>query len=195
MQTAQLGHAKSRGARQFLKREINKSEEIYGKFQNLKLNKFSPLSNWYCLAILELAELPDFSGDGHWIARRLGIEVKEAETAFQQLKSAGLLAQESTGKWQKKINSSVADIRADDIRKFHRQHLVNAAKAIEEQDFERRHASGLTMAIDPAKLPQAQELIKEFRSRMSALLESGTKKSVYHLAIQLFQLDTGVFRE
>jgi len=45
------------------------------------------------------------------------------------------------------------------------------------------------MAIDTDKLPEAIQLISEFRARMSNLLESGEKKNVYHLAIQLFQLD------
>lgn len=87
------------------------------------------------------------------------------------------------------MNCSLPDTKSADIRKFHKQHLVNAAIALEEQDFSKRNLSGLTMAIDSKKLPEALELIREFRSRMSSLLESGEKDSVYHLGIQLFQLD------
>ncbi len=44
------------------------------------------------------------------------------------------------------------------------------------------------MAVDSEKIPEAKILIKEFRQKMSALLESGKKDEVYQLAVQLYPL-------
>lgn len=192
LQTSQLSLAKTKRAQRFLKSEILKSEALYRQFERLKLTQFSSVSNWYCMAILEMTEIPEFKIDPKWIAHRLGIQIQEADEAVVKLKSAGLLEQDHTGRWLKKINGSVKDTPSSaEIRKFHRQQLINAAQAIEEQEPQNRHCSGVTMAIDTKKLPEALELIREFRSRMSSLLESGDKEKVYHLAIQLFQLDHG----
>lgn len=45
-----------------------------------------------------------------------------------------------------------------------------------------------TMAIDPAQLPAAKELISKFLKEMSALLETGHKQKVYQLEVSLFDL-------
>ncbi|MGZ5280577.1 MAG: DUF4423 domain-containing protein, partial [Pseudobdellovibrionaceae bacterium] len=189
LQTAQLGTVKSKRAKLFLKKEIKKTESLYGQFKNLKLTQFSSVSNWYHLAILELTAIQGFSDEPSWIAKRLGIHQKEAELAIHALKEKKLIVQNESGEWKKNINSSVQDAPSSDIRKFHRQHLSHAAEAIEQQEFQRRHFSGVTMAINTDQLPEAIELVREFRSRMNSLLEAGTKKNVYHLAIQLYQLD------
>ena len=47
------------------------------------------------------------------------------------------------------------------------------------------------MAIDPENLGEAKNMIKSFRKRLSKKLESGNKKEVYKLAIQLFPLSRG----
>ncbi len=188
-QTAQLGNVKSGRAKKFLKSELRKTEMFYGQFQKLKPRQFFPISDWYYVALMELTEIPGFCDEPTWVAKRLGIEVKQAEIALSQLKDAKLMQKNDQGLWVKSKNSTVQDTPSAEIRKFHRQHLANAAEAIEKQEFSKRHFSGVTMAIDTDKLPEAVELIREFRSRMNALLESGNKKNVYHLAIQLFQLD------
>lgn len=190
LQTSQLGLAKSKRAQKFLKLEISNSEALYGKFERLKVTQFSSVSNWYCMAILEMTELPSFKADPKLIAQQLGIQTQEADVAFEKLKAADFIAQNPDGRWVKKINASVKDTPSiAEIRKFHRQHLVNAAQALEEQAPENRNISGITMAINSKRIPEALELIREFRSRMSSLLETGEKDKVYHLAIQLFQLD------
>lgn len=189
LQTAQLGYAKTKHAKTFLQQEISKSAESYAQFETIKLSRFSPISNWYHMAIIELPELDSFQNCPKWISTQLGIDESLAKDALIRLKQDQLIIQNEQGRWIKNINFSLADVKSADVRKFHKQHLTNAAVALENQEFKKRHFSGITMAIDSHKLPEAIELIKEFRSRMSLLLESGTKDSVYHLAIQLFQLD------
>ncbi len=190
LHTSQLGFVKSKKAKQFLRSEIRNSSTIYAQFDRMKLTSFSPVSDWYYLAIMELSARLDFSDDPNWIATQLAIPIENAKLAIEKLKSSGLIELGPDDRWQKTMNSTVRDTpTSEDIRKFHRQHLQNAVIAIENQTTSERHLSGVTMAINKKKLPQAIELIAEFRSRMTALLETDKKNAVYHLAIQLFQLD------
>ena len=45
-----------------------------------------------------------------------------------------------------------------------------------------------TMAIDISKLPLAKKMIREFQDKLCAYLETGVKKDVYKLCIQIFPL-------
>ncbi|MGZ3743672.1 MAG: TIGR02147 family protein [Pseudobdellovibrionaceae bacterium] len=189
LQMSQLSAAKSKSAARFIKNEIHHTQALYNTFTRIKPLNFTPISDWYFFAIMELTDLPGFKNDAGWISQRLGISIATATEAISLLKEHGYIAQDSDGRWVKRYNLGVKDTPSSALRKFHRQHLRNAELAIEEQAYERRHASGITMAIDAKQLPAAINLITEFRARMSALLETGTKDSVYHLAVQLFQLD------
>lgn len=189
LQTAQLDSATSKHARRFIKSEIKKTELQYGIFRNLKIQHFSPISNWYYFAIIEMTELAGFSDDPSWIANELQLDVQTATSALQYLKHYKYIYKNSKGRWIKNSNNAVKDVPSSEIRKFHRQHLMNAERAIENQSFDKRHFSGITLAIDSKNIPKAINLITEFRSKMSVLMETETKNSLYHLAVQFFQLD------
>ena len=68
--------------------------------------------------------------------------------------------------------------------------LELARESIESQTTEERVLNSCAMAIDPAKLDQAKELIIEFRTRMAKLMEAtaGQGKEVYELSVQFFRL-------
>ena len=189
LQLAQLSNAKTASARRFIRQEIKKTRSFYSAFTRMKSSQFSLISDWYYFAIVELTDLKDFSDSPQWVANRLGISQSIATHALALLKKHGYIIESEDGKWIKKFNSGIKDTPSAELRKFHKQHLQNAYQAIEEQSFEQRRASGITMAINKERLVEAYELINEFRARMSALLETGEKNAVYHLAIQLFQLD------
>ena len=50
----------------------------------------SCITDWYQLAILELAYLDDFQDNPHWIAKKLGIDLKVAQDALDRLQSIEL---------------------------------------------------------------------------------------------------------
>jgi hypothetical protein len=64
-----------------------------------------------------------------------------------------------------------------------------AEAAIEKQTTAERDFSGCTIAIDPAKLPQARELIRNFQKELMELVKDGEKTAVYQMSMQLFRLD------
>jgi len=183
--------ARSQENKNLIRQDIDRIQKTYANFERLKADKFAVISDWYHFAILELMEVENFSSNPTWIAKKLQITVTEVTLALDRMIAMKMIEIKADGSLKKLKNNSVKDIPSEAIRKFHIQHLTNAAKAIEKVPFDERHSSGLTMAVDPSKIAEAEQLIKVFRSKMSNLLESGKKKRVYHLAIQLFPLDQG----
>jgi uncharacterized protein (TIGR02147 family) len=66
--------------------------------------------------------------------------------------------------------------------------LVLAGNALDEQSFEERDFSNITIAVDPSKLEAAKKKILEFRKEMAQLLEGAEAKELYQMSIQLFKL-------
>jgi Mn-dependent DtxR family transcriptional regulator len=159
-------------------------------FLQLQADQFHVISDWWHFAILSLAETRDFDGRPDAIAARLGISVTEAQQATTRLIRLNLLKAESDGKLsvtgiQLRTATDVAD---RSVRKGHHQSFELAAQSLDQDPVDIRDFSGITMAIDPALLPQAKEMIKNFRRSLCEFLEKSDKREVYQLSIQLFPL-------
>jgi len=74
------------------------------------------------------------------------------------------------------------------LRKHQRQSLEKALHSLENDPIEARSMTSMTMAIDPARLPEAKRLIEDFTQKLSQFLENGQSTSVYQLGIALFPL-------
>lgn len=152
----------------------------------LAQDTFQAIADWENIALLSLVETEGFRSDPRWIGRRLGISAVEARDALERLVRLGLLAHKGA-----KIVKTSAELRTTNelssaaLRKSHRQTLTQAVDALESVPLEERDITSITMAIDPDKLPLAKELIRDFRYRLAALLETGKKKEVYNLNVQL----------
>lgn len=72
----------------------------------------------------------------------------------------------------------------------HKENLKLAEKHL-ITNFDLSDYSSMTMAIDCELLPEAKELILNFRRQLMRFLESGKKTEVYKLNIQLFPLTLG----
>lgn len=160
------------------------------EFRQLNMDYFHVVSDWYYFAILSLAETKDFRDDPDWIARRLAITGAQARTALERLERMEMLARGGDGILrptgvQYATSSDIADLS---IRKQHRQNLELAHRSLDRDPVDGRDFSSMSMAIDPALIPEAKNRIKEFRRELCAFLESGEKKEVYRICIQLFPL-------
>ncbi len=152
---------------------------------------FSVLADWYHFAILSLADTKDFKTDPKWIAKRLNISVFQAKDSLEKLKNLGLI--ELKGTKLRKTNKNVStttDMESHALRISHRQSIEQALLALNEVPLELRDITGITMAIDLKRLPLAKKIIKEFRLKMSDLLEKGDQSEVYNLNIQLYPVST-----
>jgi uncharacterized protein (TIGR02147 family) len=173
-----------------LKNLLYQEIQAEDSFFNLDLERFRLVSDWIHFAIMELTRVRGFDSDSKWIAKRLGVSKPEVEDAVERLLAIGLLFKNGD-KLQIAKNVSIADVPSEAIRQFHKTHLNKAVLAMDEQKYDLRHFSGITTAINPKKIPEAEKMIKAFRRKLMRHLETGEKTAVYQVAFQFFQLDKG----
>jgi uncharacterized protein (TIGR02147 family) len=154
------------------------------------MDQYHLISDWYSFAILALAETEGFRDSPAWVAKLLKIKIPEAAKALQRLERLDLMTRDKTGHLvttgeQLATSTDTANLY---LRKSHHQNLELARQSLDLDPVERRDFSSMTMAIDPQKLPQAKAMVQDFRRKLCAFLESGKKKEVYKICIQLFPL-------
>jgi transcriptional regulator with XRE-family HTH domain len=163
-------------------------------FTELDTDQIALLSEWYHFAIMSLAETRGFKSDLSWIASRLGITKMEAEAAVTRLERLNLLIRNPKGNLRVSGRQFATSdrVRNMGVRRTNRQFIDLARAVLDRLDdgdlFEQSDFSGMTMAIDPKRIVEANRRIRIFRRRLCAFLEGGDKKEVYRLAIQLFPL-------
>ena len=173
-----------------LLKEARRTSSDQSKFQSVSMNHFRMLSDWYHFSILELTRIKMPVFNAATIALKLGISETAAGLAIERLKNLKLLQATPAGFKKTVANYTTGNIPSVAIRNFHRQMLKKAIFSIEAQDPIDRDISGITMAIDPAMLPKAKQMIAEFRRELMTALESSeSPTAIYHFSSQLFRLD------
>ena len=178
-----------------LKGKYRKKEPVQeDSFQDLEMDHFSLIWSWQYLAILTLSQLKGFESDPRWIAKMLGIQIREARKAVQQLLRMGLLAKcPETGqlKATHRDFSVGRDVSNIAIQRSHQQHLELAAHAIQNVPVDRRDFSFINIATNPEKTAEAKKMIRDFRRKLCLFLESAEEKTqVVRMGFQYFPLTT-----
>ncbi len=162
---------------------------------SLDMDRFRTVKEWYHGAIAELTILKGFKSDHRWVAGQLGITTVQAKAAVARLRRIGVL--ETKGrKWVKTRRRFQFPTTGLDnaVNGFHQAMLCKALTTLEKKapaDFEARDITGITVAIDPKRLPEARKRIEKFRNRLADFLSKGEPSEVYQLNVQLFNLTKG----
>lgn len=153
---------------------------------------FSLISNWYCLAIREMVRLESFFEDPNWISKNFNFKVtpKEASRALELLFDLELLSRDKSGKIKITTGrySTANDYSSEAIKRFHEATLDNAKQAIRQLSVTEREFSASTFTMKRSNLPQAKQLIREFKERFEELLEEDQGDNVFQLQIQFYPL-------
>lgn len=165
-------------------------------YSRVSVDALEVISNWQYFAILELMNTKGFKSQPQWIASSLHITVPEVNVALDRLIRLGLV-EENDGEYTRtpKFLSAYAPGETSHARKeLQKQVLRMALEAIDNVPIESRDMTNMTMAIDPARIPEARELITKFRRDLCTFLETGEQTQVYQLGIQLYPLsnDQGI---
>lgn len=180
-------------ARSPIKRELARvrlEKFIVPEYQQLQLDTFKTISDWYHHAILELFRIEGAKSNNAWVARALGITEMEAKLAIERLLRLGML-NEKNGTYEvaDDFAASPDGIPTESIKKFHQQILTKAEAALFSQSVDERNISTVVMAFDADQVAQAHEHIRSFRRNFSKTVNPTEKKnSVYCLSVQFFQL-------
>lgn len=163
------------------------------RFQQLTLDTFAVISDWYHYAILELTYVEDFKSDSTWISQRLGITKSEVNIAIERLLRLGLLKKNSKGKWiDASENGELTHLSpaetSDAARKYQIQLLELSQKAVQEVPLARRNHTSATLCFDPEDLAPAIERIAEFRRSFAREFQPRKAKEVYQLQVSFFPM-------
>jgi len=167
-------------------------EHPSGSLRVLDDQTFSVISNWYYLPLRELVRMKDFLEDSDWISKRMKFKVtpREIQQAIKILLSTGLLKRNEAGKLQVaegRVNTS-SDIASEAIKRYHEQMIENAREATRTVEVDERELTGSSLILKTSNLPQAKEMIREFRKKFAQAFEEESGDAVYQIQIQLFPL-------
>jgi uncharacterized protein (TIGR02147 family) len=160
------------------------------KYTQIKMDQFHVISDWYYFAILSLADCDVFQGEPEWVAERIGIKAQDARVALERLERLEMLVRDQdgnlrpTGK-QFKTSEDIANIS---LRKRHYQNLELARRSLDRDSVEEREFTFITMAVDPLRISEMKKRIREFRDSFCQEFESGQRKEVFKMCVQLFPL-------
>lgn len=159
-------------------------------FKTLDIEVFKAIADWHHYAILELTLTDGFKSDPKWIAARLGMSPFEVTQAIERLERLELLEKDSTGRIRKTdVNITASyNVPSAALRKLAKGMLERAIDSLETQSVDERDITNITMAIDPALLPEAKKMIAEFRRKLCAFLEQGDQTEVYTFSPALFKI-------
>jgi uncharacterized protein (TIGR02147 family) len=148
---------------------------------------FRLISDWVCIATINLARLSDNQAKPAWISKRLAVSETEAQDALKRLLRLRLI-QIKNGRMIRTSRPFVTttDVPSEAIKKFHMGVLRKAEEALLDLPVEERDITAITMPTDPSKLDEAKKILKRTRRRIADLVSSDDAKEVYVLSIQLF---------
>ncbi len=164
-----------------LKREAQRARLV-------SASEFNVISDWYFLAILNLANVPGEKSHIDHLASRLGLSEQVVSKALSVLTELGMIRIRD-GILERTTAPLVTanDIPSEAIRKYHRKNLELASRAIGEVDVSLREFSAVTLAFDPSQIDFAKKLIRKFKEKFGIVCsQRGTSEEVYTLAIQFF---------
>lgn len=162
------------------------------EFLQLQEDQFKLISDWYHIALLNIARLKRQSAEPAWLARRLAITELEVRGALEVLTRLGLL-EIKRGKLVRTGTPVKAggDEPSTWIRKYHRQNLKLAEAALDNEPMSRRTLQALSFPMSSKSLAQAERRLVAFKHEMAELFESADADDVYTISIQLFPVTRG----
>jgi uncharacterized protein (TIGR02147 family) len=192
----------------FLLRTISDSESQAERTQALnKLQKFTAyrnvypkelevyryLSNWYYVAIREMAALSEFRLDLQWIQKRLvyPVTLQEVAKAVEFLLAHGYIEELPDGRAklpQKQIDC-MGGVYKIALAKFHREMFDLASQSIDVTPREKRNLTFHTFAMSENNFERLRELLDQTHA---ALVGFGEREKdsdcVYHVTLACFPL-------
>lgn len=151
---------------------------------------FKCISEWYHLAIIECFYLKYFQPNAVWIAKKLKLPIIETKNAIARLAGLKILEvkEDHIGLLQQKVVTN-STIPSESIRNFHRQIIMKALTAIDEQNIQKRNLSSLILSVNSQDIEQIKQKIMNFNMEIRELAASSSDKdTLYAFSTQFFEL-------
>ncbi len=171
---------------------IKKDNFSLSKHEFLEEDIFNRISEWYFDAILELSKIKSFDFTVPNISHYLNMNEVQVSIAIETLLRLNLLKKTKNGfkiVHENSTNLSSNEKTSAAMRKYQRSILDKSVEALESVDRKNRDHTSTTLAIRKSDLPKAKQIIKDFRYKLTTLLqENDNFDEVYQLQVSLFPL-------
>lgn len=158
-------------------------------FKMLPEDEFALIASPIHITLLTLLETNRENLNISRISKLLEISTVETRNILVRLERLGLVTkQDNFYLRNSKPIKTTTDIPSIALKKSHKETLEQTIKAIDEVPVELRDITSICIPSDPSHLSEVKDLIKDFRRKIYAILESGHKTQVYNLNIQLVPL-------
>ncbi len=163
------------------------------KVRTLEERQYEYYRNWYHVALRELLNTYEFTGDFQELARLLrpAIRPQEARKAVQLLEESGLVEKDEQGRYfltEALISSgnAISSMLADN---FHTSMGEIAVRALQEIDRDERSFSALTLSLSKEGFQSVDAALARFRRTVLEIAKRDAKvDGVYQMNFQLFPL-------
>jgi len=184
-----LGLKLNRQERELVYSLVNQTPHIQKPSRVLQDDEIRLIRDWYHFAVLNIIKTEGFDSNEASIASRLGLSATQVRQSLELLEGMGLIRIEE-GKIERTASRIVTskDMPSYARREALKNAILKAADAVDEITPDFREMSSAVLAVDPADMEKARDLIRQFRTQFSSQVEKGTPKEVYCLNIQYFPL-------
>jgi uncharacterized protein (TIGR02147 family) len=152
------------------------------------------ISSLGSVVVKELVGLRSARGDAKWIADRVRVPMApaEVEAILGKFVREGVLERDAEGAYrvpQARVETTT-DVSSEWIRKFHRESLSTAMRALEEVPMERRHFLSYVMPIETSRVAEAKATLERFAHEFVGEFEASTDRAegIYQLNLNFVPL-------
>lgn len=178
---------------------LDKKDEHFQKMLQMKQDKglrlveadqYECFSHWYVIAVLEAFSTPLAHAGREIIAESLKIDVKQVDEAIELLLRLGFLEQYgSTFKRRDVALRTDANVQSLIIRKYHREMIEQALRAIDSMPTPERELQALTISLSKEKFEEVKKRFYQFQSDLNAIYsDDPSPEKIYQINIQMFPL-------
>jgi uncharacterized protein (TIGR02147 family) len=170
--------------------QLNKLKQGNISFKEIDLENFKVISEWYHFAILSLSRTKGFVAEPEWISNRLGINLKEADSALSRLHKLGILIKDENGihAYNDSQITTTNDISSLAIRENHKQTIKKGLQAIDSQPVNEREFHSVVLSVANHDIPRAKKLIRNIIDNINEEFDVPNGDEVYQLNMQFFRL-------
>jgi uncharacterized protein (TIGR02147 family) len=157
-------------------------------FQEISLDTFRVIADWYHLAIIEYIRTQQFCSMDELVSY-FGLTPGTVQGALLRLQKLDLLAiQDGRFTLTSRNHQIFAQAPSKAVQEFHRQVMQKGIKALETEK-EKREFNSIYFTLSPNALPTLREKIRSFlRETLEEPHPADQPSEVYALSMQLFPL-------
>ena len=168
--------------------ETSKRSKKNVSYQDLSVDQYYVLSEWYYLPLLNLIELDVVHSPGS-LGKRLNLGTKVIQEALDRLERLNMIEKKGKKYVRTHIRYQTSeDIANASIKRYHLNTLELSEKAILDVGPELRDFSSLVLKLKPSKIAEFKKRIRDFQDEIADWTEEESGPELYQFNIHLYPL-------